>query len=157
MNSEIKIQLEQIAFDKTIPFCYSCYSECLIGRCAVCGSDDLMRLLPEHGCEYGTDWVINVLLKENLTPADLSEAFEESIRQCYPENTKVGWMEFDTITLMRENDPISWKCALSEYESQEESEENIISFDNGSTYYWSNEIEQFIADEIIAAELLMPS
>jgi hypothetical protein len=50
-------------------------------------------------------------------------------------------MEFDTVTLMKEQDPVSLRCALSEYESNEESEGNIISLDNGSTYHWSQEVE----------------
>lgn len=54
-----------------------------------------MRLLPGVGCEYGTDWIIKHILKTELEAVDLEEAFEESIRQCYPEETKVGWMTFD--------------------------------------------------------------
>lgn len=146
MNSEIQIQLEKIAFKRSTPFCYSCYHECPSGRCETCGSDDLQRMFPEVGCGWGTDWIIEHILKTELTPVDLAEQFEESIRDCYPETTKVGWMEFDTVSLMKDSDPISWHCALSEYESQEESEGTILSFDNGSTYFRTDEIEQFIAE-----------
>lgn len=146
MNSEIKKQLQQIAYKRSKPFCYGCYHEAPTGQCESCGSDDLMRLLPDVGCEYGTDWVIKSILESELTPANLEESFEQSIRDCYPETTKVAWCEFDTVTLLKENDPISWRCALSEYESQEESEENILSFDGGSTYYWKHEIESFVEE-----------
>jgi hypothetical protein len=47
---------------------------------------------------------------------------------------------------MKENDPISWQCALSEYVAQEESEGNIISFDGGATYYHLNDVETFCAE-----------
>ena len=57
-----------------------------------CGSDDLMRLLPEVGCEYGTSWVIKHILETELEAIDLEGAFEESMRACYPEETKVGWI-----------------------------------------------------------------
>lgn len=144
MNTEIQKQLEKIAYNKTNPFCYSCYQECPEGRCQSCGSDDLMRLLPGNGCEYGTDWVIKELLQENLNPVDLEEAFEQMISESYPETTTVGWMELDTVSILKEMDPISWRCALSEYESQEADEGNIISFDNGSIYYWKQDIEDFI-------------
>lgn len=100
-----------------------------------------MRLVPGVGCEYGTDWVIKYILETELTAVDLEEEFEESIRQCYPEEIHVGWMTFDTVTLMKENDPISWQCALSEYESQEESEGKIISFDSGATYYLTGDLK----------------
>ena len=50
---EINEKLEKIAYSKTIPFCYCCYKEAPSGTCKSCHSDDLMRLLPEYGCEYG--------------------------------------------------------------------------------------------------------
>lgn len=112
MNSEIKTQLEKLAFKRSKPFCYSCYEEAPTGCCQHCGSDDLMRLMPEVGCEYGTDWIIEQILKTELIVANLEESFEQSIRDCYSETTKVAWCEFDTITLLKEQDPISWRCAL---------------------------------------------
>jgi len=147
MKNEIQQKLEQIALNRSIPFCYGCYKEALTGRCKTCGSDDLMRLLPEVGCEYGTDWVIEHILKTELEAVNLEEAFEQSARECYPEETKVGWMTFDTVTLMKENDPVSWRCGLGDYESQEESEGTIISFDHGSTYYRTRDLEDFIENE----------
>jgi len=51
--TEIQNNLEKIAYSKTIPFCYMCYIEAPTGRCTKCHSDDLMRLLPDYGCEYG--------------------------------------------------------------------------------------------------------
>ncbi len=53
MNEQLMEKLRKLAFKKTIPFCYSCYSEAPTGVCSACGSDDLMRLLPGVGCEYG--------------------------------------------------------------------------------------------------------
>lgn len=147
MKSEIQSQLEQLAYKRSTPFCYSDYIECPSGRCPKCGSDDLMRSVAGVGCEHGMDWIIRHILGTELQPVDLEEAFENSVRECFPETTKAGWMEFDTVTLMREMDPVSWRIALSDYESQEESEGNIISFDNGATYYSVNDIEDLIASE----------
>ena len=48
-------RLEALAFQGTIPFCYSCYIKAPTGRCPNCGTDDLMRLHEETGCEYGVD------------------------------------------------------------------------------------------------------
>jgi hypothetical protein len=86
----------------------------------------LDRVSPARsGCEYGIEWIIKHLLETELEPANLEEAFEQSIRDCYPETTQAGWMEFDTVDLMKSQDPISWRCALSEYESNEEADGNI--------------------------------
>ncbi len=103
-----------------------------------------MRLVPGVGCEYGTEWVIKHILETELTAVDLEEEFEESIRQCYPEETQVGWMTFDTVKLMKENDPVGWRCAFSDFESEQESEGNIVSFDGGTNYYSKNSILDYL-------------
>ena len=144
MHSEILKQLTNLAYEKTIPFCYGCYSEAPAGCCTSCGSDDLMRLLPGSGCEYGTEWVVREILREKLEPVDLEKAFEESIRDCYPETTKVGWMDLDTIDTMKNSDPIWWRCAITEWESNEEAEGNIISFDGGAAYYWIFDVQNLV-------------
>lgn len=56
----------------------------------------------------------------------------------------VGWMTFDTVTLMQSQDPISWKLACGEWESMEEDEGSILSFDNGSTYYCANQFDDLL-------------
>jgi hypothetical protein len=132
---EIKNKLTEIAFEHTTPFCYSCYQDCPTGRCQDCGSDDLMRHLKGVGVEFGTDWVVENILETNLTPFDLEEAFEDHIKGCYPESIKVGWMELDTVQVMKEMDPVSWKITQDEYESELEENHEILSFDNGKTYY----------------------
>jgi hypothetical protein len=142
-SNELLEKLTNMAYERSKPFCYGCYKTAPTGRCESCNSDDLMRVT-ENGCEYGVDWIIKDILSEELTPADMDQAFEESIRECYPETTKVGWMEFDTVTLMMEQDPISWKCAQSEWEDSQLADEQIITFDSGSTYYWVWEVEKML-------------
>lgn len=75
---------------------------------------------------------------------DVDEVFEESIRGCYPETTQVGWMELDTVQIMKELDPISWNVAQSDWISSEESEGQITTFDNGSTYYATREVQAYL-------------
>lgn len=152
MKSEILLQLEQLAFRKSEAFCYSCYKPVMTSHCPTCGSDDFARMLIGVGVDFGTERIIQHILETELTPANLEEAFEESVRDCYPEETTAGWMTFDTLTLMKEQDPISWRCALAEYESQEESEENIISFDNGTTYYTTGDVLDLIARSLPEAD-----
>ncbi|NCN41654.1 hypothetical protein GW916_10465 [bacterium] len=143
-REEIQEALQKIAFQKSAAFCYQDYIKCPTGRCPICGSDDLMRHLEGVGVEWGTSWVIEHILQEELTPVALEEIFKESIRQCYPEEVKVGWITVDTIEVLKSQDPISWGCALSDYESQEEEEGTIMSFDNGSSYYWTHEVEALL-------------
>ena len=54
------------------------------------------------------------------------------------------WLELDTLTVFREQDPISWHCAQSNWESQEADGENFLSFDNGSAYYHASAIESLV-------------
>ncbi len=147
MKDEIQTKLESLAFKKTIPFCYGCYKDAPSGRCLACGSDDLMRKLPGVGVEWGTSWVIQHILEEELTPVDLNEEFEESLRQCYPETTTIGFLkDYDTVSAMKELDPVAWSCAQSEWESYEADEGTIFSIDNGSTYYRMSDIEELVEE-----------
>lgn len=134
MKEQIMLLLNRIALMKSKPFCYGCYTEAPNGRCSLCGSDDLMRFLPRVGCEYGFDWIIKEILSE-IECVDTDERFEESIRDCYPEETKIGWLTYDTVTAMKKLDPISWELAKSEWLDQEEFEAVLVSFDSGNNYY----------------------
>lgn len=146
MNSELKLRLEKLALQKSKPFCYSCYQICPTGVCHICHSDDLMRTT-ENGCEYGLDWIIEDLLNENLSPVNCEDSFEESVRSTLSSETiTVGWMTLDAITVMKEQDPISWDIARSEWLSFEEDEGNIITFDNGCTYYSVSEVEDYLVE-----------
>ena len=140
----IQERLQKLALAKSKPFCYGCYQEAPSGKCETCGSDDLMRLLPGVGCEYTTDWIVRHLIEENLESLNLDEAFEESVRQCYPETTKIGWLEMNTVTALKDLDPVSWGLAQSEWVSEDEGERLIVSFDNGSTYYSTSDIEGYL-------------
>jgi len=143
-TEELKTRLEKLAFKKTIPFCHSCYRQASTGRCERCGSDDLMRELPGHGVEWGVDWVIQSLLQDNLTPASTEEGFEESVSQCYPETTTVGWLELNTVSILKEMDPVAWDLAESEWIDSELNEGNLVTLDNGSKYYWIHDIEEYL-------------
>ena len=147
-NKDIEQNLETIAYQKTIPFCYSCYKEAPTGTCKVCCSDDLMRLFPGSGCEYGTDWVVKELLEENLDSADISDSFEQMIEDCYGETVKVGFLELSTVEVMKDQDPISWDIAKSEYIDNLVEDEQLITFDNGSTHYWVHDVENFIEENL---------
>lgn len=141
MKNEIQEKLEQLALKRTTPFCYGCYIKAPTGVCPQCASDDLMRIMDGVGCDWNLDFAIKYILQEELTAIDTDEIFEDSIRSCYPETTQVGWMTVDTIDLMKSHDPISWRIAKDEYIDSLEQDEEIISLDDGSNYYWRHELE----------------
>lgn len=145
MKSEIQQKIEQLAYSRTTPFCYGCYIKAPKGVCPECHSDDLMRSMDGVGCDWSIDFAIKAILEEKLTPVDTESAFEDMIRSCYPEETTVGWMKFDTCDLMKSQDPISWRIALDEYIDSLVEDGQIISFDNGTTFYWAFDLELIIA------------
>lgn len=144
MKSEIQQKIEQLAYSRTTPFCYGCYIKAPKGVCPECRSDDLMRHLESVGCEWGTDWVIKHILQEELTPVDTDEAFEDSIRSCYPDETVVGWLKLDTVEILKSQDPIAWRIARDEYIDSLIEDEQVVSFDNGENYYWINDLESLV-------------
>lgn len=151
MNAEeIQIKLTELALERTTPFCYSCYQDCPNGHCNICGSDDLMRHLKGIGVEYGTDWIIEHILEEELHPVDINELFEEHVRACYPEMTQVGWMTFDTIELIKCHDLISWEIAHNEYVNDLKSNESNDYFFTDSASYLIYDVEKYLRrNEII--------
>lgn len=144
MNKELDIRLERLAFNKTIPFCYSCYKDAPKGKCNVCHSDDLMRHLPGVGVEYGTDWIINKILEENLETPCFEELFEQSVDDCYGEEVQIGWLNLNPAQVIKNQDPISWDIAKSEYIDSLVEDEQLVTFDNGGSYYWVYEVEGFL-------------
>ena len=141
MQNDFYDKLSQMALKRSIPFCMGCYQEAKSGTCPTCGSDDLGRLLPGHSCDWGLDFIIEEILRESLTPVDLEEAFEESFREVFSKTTKVAWLEFDTATIVKELDQISWRCAVGDFESQEAETGTIVTFNQGQTYYWAHDLE----------------
>ena len=149
MNQEHPLypRLEALAWQKSKPFCYLCYGAAPTGRCVRCGSDDLMRLVDGVGCEYGIEWVIEHLVEANLTPVDIDKAFEDSMVDCYPETVKIGWIEVDTIWAIQQLDSISWDVAKLEWAANEEQDDRLVTFDNGTTYYWMDDVESFLDEQ----------
>ena len=148
-KEEIKTNLEKIALQKTRPFCYSCYKEALpSGVCDSCGSDDLMRELPGHGVEYGIDWVIEELVKENLKAVNCEVAFEDLMNDCYSDEVKVGWLTLDSVDILKTMAPVDWDLAQREYFDSLEEDGEVISFDNGSSYYWAHDLTQFVEENL---------
>ena len=67
---------------------------------------------------------------------------------CYPETVKIGWIEYDTVSALKELDPVSWELAQSEWIDNEISDERMITFDNGSQHFWIHDVEQFVEETL---------
>jgi hypothetical protein len=118
----------------------------LFSTCKSCHSDDLMRLLPDSGCEYGTDWIISELIDESLKPVNQGDLFEQVIDDCYGEEVQVGFLKLSTSQVMKDQDPVSWNIAQGEYIDGLVQDEELISFDNESTYFWKHDVENYIEE-----------
>jgi len=111
---------------------------------------------PNCGVEYGVEWIIREILREQLTQVNTLEAFEQSVAECYPETVKIGWVEYDTVGTLKELDPVSWDMAHSEWIDAEVSDGNLITFDNGSCHYWASDIERLV-DELAYDDASSPA
>ena len=109
--------------------------------------NDLMRLVDGVGVEWGIEWVVKHLVEQNVEVADTEAAFEESVRQCYPEEVTIGWITYDTVSAIKELDRVSWDMSESEWIDQEVSEDNLVTFDLGSKHYTRSDIETYL-DEV---------
>ncbi len=140
MNDELKDKLQTIAFDVTDNFCYGCYRVVKGDFCPSCHSDDFMRHLDGVGVEYGTDWVIEHLIKEHCEAIDAEEQFENMLDQCY-DTVKVGCCEWDAGYVMKELDPVGFRCGVSDYLADDE---QFVEVD--SEYYQVSDIENMIEE-----------
>ena len=141
-------QLTTLAFQVSKPFCYLCYREVKTSHCPKCGTDEFMRIMDGIGCEYGTEWVIEEILRQHLEPVNQEETFESLIEDCYPTDTKVAWVELDTIDILKTMCPCDWDMAKDEYIYNLEQDEEVMSFDNGSTYFRTSDIENLIEEKL---------
>ena len=138
ISDELKDKLQPLAFDVTDNFCYGCYKVVEGDYCPGCGCDDFMRHLDGVGVEYGTDWVIEHLIKEHCEAIDAEELFEEVLNECYG-SVKVGCCEWDAGHAMKELDPVAFRCGVSDYVSDDE---RFVEVDG--EYYQVSDIENMI-------------
>ena len=153
MNNSIEIlkeNLEEAAHNITDNFCYSCYKVVDDDHCPTCGSDDFMRHLEGVGVEYGIEWVIDSLIETKLEPVDGEELFEELLDECYPE-VSVGCCSWTAGYLMKEMDPIAFRCGVSEELDSLASDGQL--YEHGGDFYQIIDIEELIEDLEQEAEL----
>jgi hypothetical protein len=140
ITDDLQEKLTALAFDITDNFCYGCYKVVDGDHCPVCGSDDFMRHLDGVGVEYGTDWVIEHLIKEHCSPIDEEEQFEELLNETC-ETVKIGSLEYDPGYVLRNIDPVAFRCGVSDMLADDE---QFIEVDG--QYYRVYDIENMIEE-----------
>jgi hypothetical protein len=134
-------RLEAAAFKATDNFCYGCYKVVNVDHCPNCFSDDFMRHLDGVGVEYGTEWIIDHLIRQHCQPVDGEEMFEEMLDECYPE-LKVGCCTFSPSQVMKECDPTAFRIGVSE--NLDSLAEDCQLYELNGDYYQVSDIEEML-------------
>ncbi|MBW8015725.1 MAG: hypothetical protein FVQ82_06025 [Planctomycetes bacterium] len=137
----IEERLEEAAYKVTDNFCYGCYVVVQGDHCPHCESDDFMRHMEGVGVEYGTDWVIEELIRQHCEPIDTEELFEQMLDDCYEEIT-LGCLSWSPSYVMKELDPTAYRCGVSEYIDGLVEDGEYYEFDGG--YYDFVDIEEML-------------
>lgn len=141
ITDDLQDKLTALAFDMTDNFCYGCYRVVKGKRCPQCYSDDFMRHLESVGVEYGTDWVIEHLIKEHCSAVDADAEFEELISETC-ETVKIGALEYNPGYVLRNIDPVAFQCGVSDMLSDEDQFIEV-----GGEHYRVCDIENMIEEQ----------
>jgi hypothetical protein len=133
-------RLEDAAYKVTDNFCYGCYKVVKGDYCPDCFSDDFMRHLDGVGVEYGTHWVIEHLIAEHCQPVDGEEQFAQMLDECC-EELKVGCCTFSPSAVMKELDPVAFRCGVADYLADDD-----MFTEFGGEHYLLSDIEEMLND-----------
>jgi hypothetical protein len=136
-------RLEEAAYKKSDNFCYGCYKVVEGEFCPECHSDDFMRHLDGVGVEYGTDWVIEALIKEHCEAIDDEALFDEVLDECYPE-IELGCCSWSPSHVMSELDPTAYRIGTQEH--IDSLVEDCQLYESDGEYYQVFDIEEFLID-----------
>ncbi len=136
-TDSIKEQLTERAYEESHRFCYSDYKRVEANedgeyRCPKCGSDDLMRELEGIGVEWGTDWIVDHLVREEGEEVDIAELYRDLLDEIY-EPIKFGELEYSPSMVLESVDTVAFEMGCSEYADNEVDEGRLIEL-NGSYY-----------------------
>jgi hypothetical protein len=133
----IKEALLERAQEVSRSFCYSDYLTVQANEageffCPKCGSDDLMREVEGVGVEWGYDWVIEHLVKEEGEAVDISEFYRDLLDEIYPP-VKFGELEYSASTVLESVDPVAFRMGCNEHADSEVEDGRLIEL-NGDYY-----------------------
>lgn len=143
-TDSIKEQLRERAYEESHAFCYSDYRRVEANedgeyRCAKCGSDDLMRELEGVGVEWGTDWIVEHLVREEGEEVDIAELYRDLLDEIY-DPIKFGELEYSPSMVLESVDRVAFEMGCDEYADSELDDGRLIEL-NGS-YYRMNGITE---------------
>lgn len=141
ISTSISGQLTELAYKLTDNFCYGCYRVVEGEFCPECHSDDFMRHMDGVGVEYGTDWVVDEIVKEHLEPVDENELFDEMMDCCY-EDITIGCSSWTASHVLKNLDPIAYNIGTSEYMQDLVEDDQYLEIDG--RYYAVSDIEEMI-------------
>jgi hypothetical protein len=133
----IKEALRVRAEEASSPFCYSDYITVKANAdgeffCPKCGSDDLMRSVEGVGVEWGFDWVVEHLIREEGEAVDINELYSDLLDETN-EPVRFGELEYLPSTVLEAVDPVAFEMGASDYADSEVEDGRLICL-NGKYY-----------------------
>lgn len=74
---------------------------------------------------------------------DMDTLYDEMLDECY-RPIEICGLRYYPSDIFEKIDPVAYRCGFSDFVDSQEKDDRIISFDNGSTYYDLEQIEEFI-------------
>jgi len=136
-TEEIKDKFREQAHEMSRPFCYMDYITVPLDEdgnavCPKCGTDDLMRELEGVGVEYGYDWIMEHIVKEEGTAIDADEMYADLLDECY-EPFKMGDLEYSPSQVLKDVDPTAYRIGKQDYLDSLVEDGQLVCLDG--TYY----------------------
>lgn len=83
-------------------------------RCPKCAGDDLMRELEGVGVEWGTDWIVEHLVRAEGEEVDTEELYRDLLDEIY-EPVTFGELEYCPSQVLESVDPVAFRIGCNEY------------------------------------------
>jgi len=127
LDSDIAEHLKQLAWEQSEAFCYNDYIKVPKDKngntfCPKCGSDDLMRILPYDGPEYGIEWVMEAIIQQEwklVSSSDIKKATEDFIDELYPDGFEICGGQYYASDILKNCSPGDFEAQVSEYQDRQ--------------------------------------
>ena len=111
-----------------------------------------MRLLPGHGCEYGTRSFYEPILSEigadEHEHQEDEDDFTESLNEIYGDTVKVGFLNVTTGWAIKMLDPLAFELAMSEETNSLLDDGQLVEIDGKN--YWAEKVAALIEENLEA-------
>jgi len=91
-----------------------------------------MRELPGVGVEWGYEWVMEHLVKEEGEEVDIADVYRDLLDEIYPA-VKIGELEYSASHVLETVDPVAFNMGANEYADSEVQDGRLIEL-NGKYY-----------------------